>query len=284
MSYAVLCPADRFNHDELVRYAQLAEDAGLDTIWLPELLGRDPFVTCASVLAATSSIRVGTAIANVYVRDARATKAAAFSLADAHGNRFELGLGLSNKVGNSPRGHEWLSPLLKMRDFIDRYDSADMMFHHNASVSVYLAAHGPKLMAFAAERLDGAYTYLQTIDYSKYAKHQLGPKKLHLMQPTVMLEDPTRARELARRAISVYLPLENYHRAWRERGFEEGDFADRGSDHFIDAIVAWGNPERVNEHYQAQFAAGVDQIIIIPVGIDLKADTGWENLRAHISS
>ena len=233
MSYAVLCPADRFSHDELVRYAQSAEAARLTTIWLPELFGRDPFITCASVLTSTSSVRVGTAIANVYARDARATKAAAFSLADAHGNRFELGLGLSNKVGNLPRGHDWRPPIVKMRDFIDRYESAEMMFQHDASVSVYLAAHGPKLMAFAADRLDGAFTYLQTIGYSGDAKQKLGTKKLHLMQPTVMIEDPGQARELARRAISVYLPLENYHRAWRERGFEEGDFADGGSDHFI---------------------------------------------------
>ena len=283
MSFAVLCPADMFSHNELVRYAQSAESAGFDTIWLPELFGREPFVTCASVLAATSSIRVGTAIANVYARDARATKAAAFSLADAHDNRFELGLGLSNKVGNSPRGHEWLPPLAKMKDFIDRYDNAEMMFQNKASVPVYLAAHGPKLMDFAAERLDGAYTYLQTIDYSREAKQRLDRKKLHLMQTTVLVENPVKARELARRSISVYLPLENYHRAWRERGFADAEFADRGSDRFIDAIVAWGKSERINEHYQAHLAAGVDQIIIIPVGIDLRGDVGWEKLATQIA-
>ena len=283
MSHAVLCPADMFSHDELIRYAQSAESAGFDTIWLPELFGRDPFVTCASVLAATTYIRVGTAIANVYARDARATKAAAFSLADAHKNRFELGLGLSNKVGNIPRGHAWLPPLTKMQDFMDRYDGANMMFRHEASVPVYLAAHGPKLMDFAADRMDGAYTYLQTVDYSRDARNRLGRKKLHLMQPTVLAEDPDKARELARRAIAVYLPLENYHRAWRERGFDDADFADRGSDRFVDAIVAWGSPERVNEHYRAQLEAGVDQIIAIPIGVDLKTDAGWERLAAQIA-
>ena len=35
MSHAVLCPADMFSHDELIRYAQSAESAGFDTIWLP---------------------------------------------------------------------------------------------------------------------------------------------------------------------------------------------------------------------------------------------------------
>jgi len=283
MNYAILCPADMLSHDELVRYAQSAEAAGFHTLWLPELFGREPFVTCATVLAVTRTIRVGTAIANVYARDARATKAAAYSLADAHDNRFALGLGLSNKVGNAPRGHDWLPPLTKMQDFMDRYQGADIMFQQEANVPVYLAAHGPKLMDFAADRLDGAYTYLQTIDYSRDAKQRLGKKLLHLMQPTVLVEDPDKARELARRAIAVYLPLENYHRAWRERGFEDADFADRGSDRFVDALIAWGSQQRIDEHYQAQEDAGVDQMIVIPIGIDLKAEAGWERLAAQIS-
>ena len=141
MSYSILCPADMYSHDELIAYARSAEAAGLDTIWLPELYGRDPFVTCAVVLGATSTIRVGTAIANVYARDARATKAAAYSLADGYGNRFELGLGLSNKVGNEPRGHTWLPPIQKMTDFIDRYDAADMMFQNSADVECIDALH-----------------------------------------------------------------------------------------------------------------------------------------------
>lgn len=282
MNYAVLCPADMFKHAELVHYAQSAEAAGFNTIWLPELFGRDPFVTCATILNATSTIKVGTAIANVYARDARATKAAAYSLADAHNNRFSLGLGLSNKVGNAPRGHKWLPPLTKMQDFMDRYAEAEIMFKNEADVSVYLAAHGPKLMEFAAERMDGAYTYLQTIDYSADAKQLLGDKLLHLMQPTVFVEEPDRARDLARRAIAVYLPLENYHRAWRERGFDDADFADRGSDKFIDSIIAWGDQKQITERYQAQRSAGVDQIIVIPVGVDLRQETAWARLGEQI--
>lgn len=283
MSYAILCPADRFTSEELVQYAANAEAAGFDTLWIPELSGREPFVTCAQMLAATSSIRVGTAIANVYVRDARATKAAAYSLADGYGNRFDLGIGLSNKTGNDPRGHTWLPPIEKMKDFMDRYDSTDMMFQQQGDVPVYLAAHGPKLMDFAASRLDGAYTYLQTVDYSREAKAKLGAGKLHLMQPTVFVEDPEQARNLARRAIAVYMPLQNYHRAWRERGFSDEDFAGKGTDDFVDALIAWGDAEKIGERYTDQYSAGIDQIIVIPVGVDLKTDAGWDRLKAQIS-
>jgi probable F420-dependent oxidoreductase len=276
--------ADVMRHDELVRYAKHAEESGIDTIWIPELVGRDPFITAAVMLGATSGIRVGSAIANVYVRDARATKSAAYSLADAYGDRFDLGLGLSNKVGNSPRGHEWRPPVGKITDFIDRYEAADLMFPHAGSVPRYLAAHGPKLMDLAAARFEGAYTYLQTLEYSAEAKAKLGNKRLHLMQPTVFIEDPTEARNMARRAIAIYMPLENYHRAWRERGFADSDFADGGSDSFIDALIAWGDQDKIVARYAEQHDRGVDHIIIIPAKVDLKAETGWKRIEKLVSA
>ena len=284
MGLGIMCMADMMRHDELVRYSKHAEESGIDTIWIPELVGRDPFVTAATVLGATSRLRVGSAIANVYVRDARATKSAAYSLADAHGDRFDLGLGLSNKVGNTPRGHEWLPPVKKMTDFIDRYEAADLMFPHTGTVPRYLAAHGPKLMDLAAARFEGAYTYLQTLEYSAEAKAKLGNKRLHLMQPTVFIEDPAEARNMARRAIAIYMPLENYHRAWRERGFADSDFADGGSDYFIDALIAWGGQDRIVARYVEQRDRGVDHIIIIPVKVELKTESGWKQIEKLVSA
>ncbi|MBT5601385.1 MAG: LLM class flavin-dependent oxidoreductase [Gammaproteobacteria bacterium] len=278
--HGIMCPADMMSQSQLITYAQAAEGAGLDTIWVPELYGRDPFVTCALLLGATQRIRVGTAIANVYVRDARATKAAAYTLADSYGDRFDLGLGLSNKVGNVPRGHEWLAPLTKMNDFVDRYDTAELMFSHkDTQVCRYLAAHGPKLMTLAGARLDGAFTYLQTLAYSAEAKDRLAGKKLLLMQPSVFIEQPDQARDMARKAIAVYMPLTNYHRAWRERGFADADFQQGGSDPFIDALIAWGSVDRIRERYQAQRTQGVDHIIIIPVKLDMQSAAAWRTLE-----
>ena len=284
MSHGIMCTADAMTNDELIIYAKRAEASGIDTIWAPELFGRDPFITSAVLLGATSSIRVGTAIANVYARDARATKSAAYSLADGYGDRFDLGLGLSNKVGNAPRGHDWLPPVQKMTDFIDIYDAADLMFKSTGQVSRYLAAHGPKLMEFAADRLEGAYTYLQTLDFSATAKARLGDKRLHLMQPTVFVEDPTEARNAARRAIAVYMPLENYHRAWRERGFADSDFADGGSDTFIDALIAWGDRDKIVRRYAEHRDKGVDHIIIIAVKADLRTEAGWKQIENLVAA
>ena len=282
MTYGILCYADSLSHAQLTAFAQNAEAAGFSTLWVPELNGRDPFVTSASVLGATSTLRVGTAIANLYARDALATKAAAYSLADGYGNRFDLGLGLSNKVSNTARGHEWLAPVAKMEDFIDRYDAVELAFQHDCHVARYLAAHGPKLLEFAAARMDGAYTYLQTLDYSGQAKQVLGDKRLHLMQPTVFMAEPEAARDVARKVINVYTTLENYHRAWRERGFADSDFIDGGSDEFIDAIIAWGEADQIARRFADHRDQGVDHIIIMPIMVDLSSDAGWQEISKLI--
>jgi probable F420-dependent oxidoreductase len=284
MSHGLMVPADSLSTPELIQYAKNAEQCGFDIVWVSELFGREPFITCATLLGATSKIHVGTAIVNIYARDARATKAAAYSLGEAYGNRFELGIGLSNKMGNDQRGLPWLAPSKKVKDFMGYYDSTQLMFDHQSDVPVYLAAHGPTLMKLAAELTDGAYVYMKPVEYSRWAKDQLGDKKLHLMQPTVFNNDPDKARAIARRAVSIYLPLENYHRAWREAGFADSDFMDGGSDYFIDSLIAWGDEAKILERYALQRKNGVDQIIVGPANLDLKADAGWQQLESLIKA
>lgn len=283
MSYGLMLPADQFSTAQLVEVTRNAEAAGIDNLWVPELFGRDPFVTCATVLQNTSNIHVGTAITNIYARDARAIKSAAYSLAEAHNNRFELGIGLSNKMGNQQRGLPWMAPSKKLKDFVSRFEESTLMFKHQGSVPVYLAAHGPTLIQIAAQHLDGAYVYLKPLEYSQWAKQQLGDKKLHLMQITVLEAEPEKARSIARKAISIYMPLENYHRAWREAGFSDEDFADGGSDHFIDSLIAWGDVEKVQQRYRLQFAQGVDQVIISQANLNLLKDDTWQSLKDLIS-
>ncbi len=195
-------------------------------------------------------------------------------------------MGVSNKVGNDQRGLPWVPPVRKMNEFLDQYEKTHLMFEHGCGeIPRYLAAHGPKLMSLAAKRLDGAYAYMMPVEYSRAAKDKLGDdKRLHLMQPTVFSGDPEEARTHARRAVSIYMPLENYHRAWREAGFADSDFADGGSDHFIDSLIAWGEQDAILERYHTQRAHGVDQIIIAPSNLDLTVPDTWKTLAQVIEA
>ena len=53
ITFGVMCAADRMTQAGLQRFAQQVEAAGLDQIWVPELLGRDPFLTASALLSAT---------------------------------------------------------------------------------------------------------------------------------------------------------------------------------------------------------------------------------------
>ncbi len=269
MKIGLLFNTDPLPGAALAGFARDAEQAGFERLWVPELFGREPFVTAGALLQATSRIGVATGIANVYVRDALATKAAAATLDELSGGRFEMGLGVSNTVGNSLRGHEWLPPVTKLTRFFDAMDAAKLMFKADGHVPVYLAAHGPKLMAFAASRADGAMTYLATNDYNAHARKTLGAdKRLIVMQPTLINSSPEAARRVARKAVRIYLPLANYQRAWAAQGWAPEDYRDGGSDRFVDALVAWGSIDAVKRRFAEHRAAGVDQVVIIPLNFD----------------
>ncbi len=61
---------------ELVEAVQRFERLGFNELYLPENLGREPFATCGYLLAKTTTLRVSSGIANIYVRDADAAAAA----------------------------------------------------------------------------------------------------------------------------------------------------------------------------------------------------------------
>src|SRR5882762_5904995 len=70
------------------------EQLGFGCLWIPDFVGREPFVTAAHLLAATSTLCVGTAVANIHGREPFAMVAAQQSLENDFPNRFLLGLGV----------------------------------------------------------------------------------------------------------------------------------------------------------------------------------------------
>ncbi|MDA1074526.1 MAG: TIGR03620 family F420-dependent LLM class oxidoreductase [Proteobacteria bacterium] len=263
MKIGLMFNTDGIKGPELPAFAAALEETGLASLWVPELFGREPFVTVGALLAATQAITVATGIANVYVRDALAVRAAAATLAEFSGDRFALGLGVSNTIGNTVRGHTWISPVEKLNQFFSAYESAPLSIE-SGQIPVYLAAHGPRLLAIAAERTNGVLTYLQTESYNRQARAQLSDdQQLIVIQPCIVQEDPVEARRIARRAISIYLPLANYQRAWRAQGFSPADYADGGSDALVDTLVAWGSVDAVRERLEQHRQLGVDQVVII---------------------
>ena len=57
---------DQLPSSEAVEWVAEADELGYGAMWIPETVGRDPFITAALLLAGTPNIKVATGIANVY--------------------------------------------------------------------------------------------------------------------------------------------------------------------------------------------------------------------------
>jgi probable F420-dependent oxidoreductase len=254
----------------LIGSAQRLEKLGYDILWIPEVFGREPVAACGYLLAKTSRLRIGAGILNVYVRDAHATAQARNTLAEMSDGRFVLGLGVSHPVLVEPRGHTFVPPAKKMREYLAAVTSVKVDGPQASNPApVVIAGHGPKLMQVAAQGADGLFLYLQPPQTVARAREVLGPhKQIHVVLRTVLTPDRAQARRAARGALGFYLQLPAYHRAWQSAGYAPADFADGGSDRLIDMLAPSGTESALHTVMQQYEAAGATHISLYPIHPD----------------
>src|SRR5437660_13949 len=80
-----------------------------------------------------------------------------------------------------------------------------------------------------------------------------GAKWLVVEQKVCVETDPGRARLLGRKELVRYMGLPNYRNNWLRIGFTEADLENGGSDHFIDAMVNWGDAATIKAKLKAAF-------------------------------
>jgi probable F420-dependent oxidoreductase len=241
------------------------EELGYGAIWVPDAVGRDPLVHAALLLGGTTDIAVGTGIAQIYGRDAMSMAAGWKTVSEAFPARFVLGLGVSHQpMVEGLRGHSYGPPLTAMREYLDKMDGAMFIATEpTESPRRVLAALGPKMLALAAERADGAHPYNVPPEHTAQAREILGPGKLLAPEQAVALvTDRDEARQIARDHMSIYLGLPNYVNNLRRFGFTDDDFADNGSDRLADSLVAWGDADTIRARVQAHLDAGADHVAV----------------------
>lgn len=250
---------------EAAEFSQAVEQMGYSALWMPEAVGRDPFVVISRLSAATDSLFLATGIANIYARDAMAMQAIRNSLNELNDGRLVLGLGASHaELVENLRGHAYGKPVATMRAYLQRMEQA-------LYVPAMPAARGPLLLAalrqnmlrLAAEQSDGAHPYFVPPEHTARAREILGPDKLLAPEQAVLrISEPSRARELARGYMAMYLALPNYRNNLLTLGFTEQDFEHGGSDRLVDAIVAWGDDHSIMRRVEAHWQAGADHVAI----------------------
>src|SRR5215207_9225584 len=161
--------------------AAAVEEHGYGCLWVPEGLGtREAIANAGVLLAATERMTIATGIANIWARDAVAAACAYRVLDDAYPGRFLLGLGVSHPVQVDPRGHRYQRPVATMRAYLDAMDATPVESPDASARDVpqprvprLLAALRPRMLALAAERADGAHTYLVPVAHTVRAREAI---------------------------------------------------------------------------------------------------------------
>jgi len=250
--------------DERAAVARV-ERLGYAAVWFGEApANREAMSHAALLLGASERIVVASGIANIWARDATAAINGATTLNEAYGGRFLLGLGVSHAPAVLVRGHDYAKPLTAMRAYLEAMEGLRYQPPSYADASpVVLAALGPRMLELARERTAGAHPYFVTPAHTLRAREILGPGRLLAPEQAIVLEtDSTRAREIAREHMAIYLMLPNYVNNLRELGYTDADFAQGGSDELVDAIVAWGDEEAVAGRVREHLDAGADHVAV----------------------
>jgi probable F420-dependent oxidoreductase len=240
------------------------EAMGWPCVWLPEAMGRDAFVSAAVLLGASKNLKVATGIAQIHARHPMTTANAQRTIAEAYGNRFLLGLGVSHEPFIAGvRKTSYAKPFSQMRDYLEAMAEAPFMAVGPAEAPpTILAALGPRMLELAATKANGSHPYFSPPEHTAAARAILGPGPLLAPEQMVLLEtDPTKAREIARKAMSVYLGLPNYTNNLLRHGFTEADIAGP-SNRLIDTIVAWGDEDVIVKRVAEHQAAGADHVCV----------------------
>ncbi|WP_435158411.1 TIGR04024 family LLM class F420-dependent oxidoreductase [Haladaptatus sp. DFWS20] len=222
--------------DHLIEYAEIAEEASYDRVWLAETWGRDAITTLATIATHTEEIGLGTSISSVYSRSPALLGQTAATLQEVSGGRFRLGLGASTpQLVEGWHGVHHEEPFRRLCESVEivrqvlsgdpvRYDGTvfkvdgfRLRFEPpSPPPAIDVAAMGPKSMELAGRFADGCHIPMATLDgltdsiENLRTGTELGERSVEDVRVTVevpccALDDSERARNLVRHHLAFYI-------------------------------------------------------------------------------
>lgn len=258
---------DQLPATELAGTAGRIEELGYGTVWTPDTTGRDPFALLAHLGTATTDLHLATGIANIFHRHPGPMAQATSTLAELTGGRFLLAVGVSHAaMVEGVRGLDWSRPLSTMRSYLEQMAEApSTVLPAPRPAPRLIGALGPKMLELSAEIADGAHPYWTTVEHTDSARAIIGPDRLLCVEQKVLLTtDREVVRATAARAIRPYAALPNYRNNWLRLGFTDEEI-DGIADRFVDAVIAWGDPDRIRARIAEHHEAGADHVCIQPM-------------------
>lgn len=240
--------------------ARRCEDAGFDSIWIPETARTAP-IQSAAAIAGTTRARIGTNIALAFPRSPVITAMTARDLSELSGGRFVLGLGTQVKRVNELRyATAFEHPAPKMREIIEvcravwaayagepidhrgRFFTVTMGPFPGAGpppspIPIFVAGVNDMMLGLAGELCDGFLGHplsspsflgevvMPVLDRARGAAGR-APGEVEVVQSVICSvdDDRDRARAGAKLQIAFYGTTRTYRRVLDHHGF--GDLVD----------------------------------------------------------
>jgi 5,10-methylenetetrahydromethanopterin reductase len=283
----------------LVEWSRAAEDAGFSGVFMTE--ANNDSLACSLALGLhTKTIKLGTAITNIYLRHPNLLANEAAAVQEFTGGRFILGLGTGHREGNSALGIDMGVPLTRMRETVKTLramlDGGKTGPRVSTKLPLYLAGVSRPMVKLAGEIGDGVIFNFFPPARVKEALGELaegaktGGRDVKEIEPTLFAtafisDDLEAARRPARKLLSRYGALKFYGNMMAHAGFEReiagiraaGRDADAAiaavSNELIDATLIVGSEGRVRERLQELCAPGIGTAIVFtnPVNEDRNA-------------
>lgn len=222
--------------DEIIDFAQLAEGLGYDSIWVPEMWGRDAFSILSVIALNTKRIKLGTGIVSVFSRTPAIIAQTIATLDEFSEGRMILGLGTSGPlVIENWHGVKFDQPLRRTRECVDviRMIISGQRVNYRGDIfglknftlqfkpfreiiPIYIASIGPKNTSLTGEVADGWIPFLVPTEHYKQSEDYLraGAKKggrafdsikICPYIPALVSDDEDASRRLIKDYIAFYI-------------------------------------------------------------------------------
>lgn len=275
--------------ERMLADARWAEEAGLASVWIPQVPDDFDALTAATIVGMeTSRIEVGTAVVPVQPRHPVALAQQALSTQAVCQGRLALGLGVSHHwVISEMLGLPYDKPLSTLRSYLDVLQPAlegpgtvrvtNDLFEVNqplditdvAPTPVLLAALGPAMLRLAGERTDGTILWLAderaigdhiapSINAAADAAGRPAPRVIAGIPVCLCSEDEVDAAyERANRILSEAEISPNYQK-----------LLDRGDARNVGDILAAGTEAMIEKRLRSFADAGVTDVSVrvVPIG------------------
>ncbi len=236
-----LCFLDRPGAPEQIKYAQMADQMGFESIWICETrLARDAISVLGGIAAATKNIKLGSNVVNTWTRPPSLMALTFATLQELSSGRAICGIGAYWDPLAWKQGIERKKPLKQMREYIHvmrallnmervtfegelvqvrdlALDLGHGMPRNPVRLPIYIGATGPQMLELSGEIADGvclngnmsvAYTR-DAIEHIRQGAERAGRKLSELEFPILlsvsMDKDGDKARDEARHLITMYI-------------------------------------------------------------------------------